>query len=103
MHGNRFKIGLFLRGQLMDLQSCFNLLWGHLLTKTIFAIYADTLLFFGRHETLAVLASEGVLSAACSPSRALRSRRHIHLGCQFGVFINLLLSVPEPFVDLVFL
>ena len=43
LHGDRLKVSLFLSGLLMDFQSSFDLLRGHLLALAVLAIDSDAL------------------------------------------------------------
>ena len=104
-HRNRFKIGFFLRCELMNFESCLDLLWSHLLASSVLAIYPDTLLKLGGLHQMArtILACEWQSTGLLPRLPFYFAIREARLIGNLSVFLYLLLCVPEPLINLIFL
>ena len=80
----------------MNLQGCLDLLRCHLLSFAIFAIDADAQTV---HAALVHACHAG--PASSGPGLSLAFAREADLLCELCVFLDLLLGVPEPLVDLI--
>ena len=77
----------------MYLQGSLDLLWCHQLAFAVFAIDTDAFSLFRHHQVAFTIHAVDCL--------LVWATRHIHLVCYGSVLLDLLLRVPEPFVDLI--
>ena len=90
----------------MNLKGSLDLLWGHLLSTSIFTIHSNTWLILRRAEqAIDAMANcpTGLWATIKLPKlRSSLFAWHVDLRRKLRIFLDLFLRVPEPFVDLIF-